>query len=203
MQKGLQKPLQGPSAISQRCTWQRKVRYQVLYRKLITRHAHDIYRSWHPNFWFQGITGQDMHWQPLVQVTKQALLVLQIVKWHFWWAICYSTGRLANRITRFNETKSSYFSKIVIKVNLEMKARLFDTNKLDLIIGFHATFRLPSNTNRVQEDRLWGSFPYQKRTCDRAKHSNVNVIVHHASCCIRQNRRNDNTETIYSTFPQR
>lgn len=54
--------------------------------------------------------------QPLVQVTKQALLVLQTVTWNYSREVDYRTYRLADYSFCYDETVSSYTSKIVKKV---------------------------------------------------------------------------------------
>lgn len=89
--------------------------------------------------------------QPQLSVTEPVLLILKKVKRHYFQAVDYRTWQLAISSTRYDNTVSSYITKMMKKVKLQLKAHLASPSDSILIIGFIAPFILTCDTNRIHE----------------------------------------------------
>lgn len=77
--------------------------------------------------------------------------ILQTVKRHYLRATDYQTFQLANRSTCYDDTEPNFDTKIVRKVELQVKAHFIDPSNPISTIRFLATSKLACDTNGIYE----------------------------------------------------
>lgn len=98
----------------------------------MTRSGHDS-----PTLNVLGTLRDKVSQYPLTLALYPVLTALQTVIRHYSRAVDYWTYCLANRSTRWNEIKSSYVSRMVNNIKLEIKVHFFDPS--DPIFTFAST----------------------------------------------------------------
>lgn len=84
-------------------------------------------------------------------VVRSTRSVLQVVKEGYVQSVNIQSNLQANSPKRFSDTLSSYISKTVGKVKLQMKAHFSDPNSSILIFDFLMIFKFAFDTYRIHE----------------------------------------------------
>lgn len=144
--------------------------------------------------------------QPLSLSVEPILPNLQAGNRHKTYADDYCTYRLVNRSTQSDETVSSYVSKIVKEVKLQMKAHVSSQSNSTFFIRLLATYKLACNTNNIYEGAdMWVRPSFAKNVLATTLNNRMLTAAHIPPDVVSDNttkptiQKNDSSDDIWKS----